>query len=379
MFKTFKEGELFVNRIEAHPKVEFFVNSGSVGLFSYNRMQRNMITSGSTYLGNNLSGSYPFITKDGTLGAFKTVSTSQYAAFNYGDEITGSYPLVASISSDPFVSGQDRPRVEALKNTLDFYTCRYSPQFAFSSSFGDKGTQALRLISIPSIFYGSSIDKGTVSCKFYVSGTLIAELGDPTENGELVQVGPSGSTESGSVAGMVLYREGFIILTGSWDLTAPYTDNFNVFSPATASAPTWRDFFTTGSIVNGTASCCTVPSSSFALEFNGTQHIPTLTMLCHAEKGEFNHSNNPTYVEFGQSDKIPYSSSVQFRERDNIAIKNLVKVPYDEEEPEFEKITYISRIGIFDEEKNLIGVAKVARPVRKKEIDSYTFKLKVDI
>jgi len=376
MFKRFKDGELFINRIEAHPKVEFFVSngvSGSEGIFFFNRTQRNMIPSGSTYLGNNISGSFPFITKDGTLGAFKTVSTEEYAAFDYGDMISGAYPLISSLASEYYEAGGDRLHIDALKNTLNYYTCRYSPHFAFSSSFGDKGTQDLRLLSVPSIFYGSSIEKGTVSCKFYLTGTLIAELGDPLKNGELIQVGPSGSNNSGSIAGVVLYREGFLVLTGSWDLHPSYTDNFVPLSTASV-APAWKHFFTTGS--NGLD---LVPSSSFGFTFNGTQYIPTMTMLCHAEKGDFNHSNNPTYVEFGQTDKIPFSSSVQFRERDNIAIKNLVKVPYDEEEPEFEKTTYISRVGIFDEEKNLIGVAKLATPVRKKEIDSYTIKLKVDI
>ena len=42
------------------------------------------------------------------------------------------------------------------ENTLDFYTV-LSPHYAYSSSFGDKERQHLNLISIPSIFYGSSI------------------------------------------------------------------------------------------------------------------------------------------------------------------------------------------------------------------------------
>lgn len=372
MFKKFKDGEFFINRIQAHPKVEFFVNSGSAGLF-LNRLGDERVPSGNVYLGNNFSGSYPFITKDGALGAFKTVATETYAAFNYGETITGSYPLVSTVSSEYYEPGDSRPRVDALKNTLNHYKARYSPYFAFSSSFGDKAEDDLRLISLPSIVYGSAIEKGTVSCKFYLTGTLIAELGDPNENGELIQVGPSGSNGSGSVAGVVLYREGFLVLTGSWDLHPSYTDNFVPLQTGSV-APAWKHFFTTGS-----NDIDTVKSSSFGLSLNGTQYIPTLTMLCHANKGEFNHSNNPTYVEHGQDDMIPFSSSVAYRERDNIAIKNLVKVPYDEEEPEFEKTTYISRVGIFDEEKNLIGVAKLATPVRKKEIDSYTFKLKVDI
>ena len=372
MFKKFKDGELFINRIKAHPKTELFLNGGVNGTFRLNRLAVNRISSGSAYL-EDISGSYPFVTKEGTLAAFKSVSTAEYAAFGYGTEVTGTAPMSASISSDYFAASADRIRIDALKNTLNYHKPKLSRHFAFSSSLGNKATQAARLVGIPSLFYGSEIEKGTVSCKFYLTGTLIAELGDPYRNGELVQIGPSGSNQSGSVAGVILYKEGFMLLTGSWDLHDTYTDNFVPLTTASV-APAWRHFFTTGS--NGID---LVPSSSFAFDFKGTQYIPTMTMLCQADKGDFNHSNNPTYIEHGQTTKIPFSSSVQYRERDNIAIKNVVNVSYTEEEPEFEKITYISKVGIFDEEKNLIGIAKLATPLRKKEIDSYTIKLKVDI
>ena len=42
----------------------------------------------------------------------------------------------------------------------------------------------------------------------------------------------------------------------------------------------------------------------------------------------------------------------------------------------FKKTTYISSIGIYDENKNLIGIAKVATPVKKTEDREFTFKLK---
>ena len=38
----------------------------------------------------------------------------------------------------------------------------------------------------------------------------------------------------------------------------------------------------------------------------------------------------------------------------------------------------INKIGLYDENKNLIAIAKVATPVRKLETDEYTFKLKLD-
>ena len=81
----------------------------------------------------------------------------------------------------------------------------------------------MRLVSIPSTYYGSSIKKGSINCKWYLTGTLIAELQDIKRNGELIQTGPVGSVGSGSVAGVALYNEGFILITGSWSLHPTYT------------------------------------------------------------------------------------------------------------------------------------------------------------
>ena len=52
---------------------------------------------------------------------------------------------------------------------------------------------------------------------------------------------------------------------------------------------------------------------------------------------------------------------------------------YNDPTASFQKQTYISRVAIYDEDKNLIAIAKLATPVRKRETDSYTFKLKLDI
>ena len=42
-------------------------------------------------------------------------------------------------------------------------------------------------------------------------------------------------------------------------------------------------------------------------------------------------------------------------------------------------MTYISSIGVYDKDRNLIAVAKLANPVRKLESEDFTFKLKLDI
>ena len=101
--------------------------------------------------------------------------------------------------------------------------------------------------------------------------------------------------------------------------------------------------------------------------------------MCSSDLGELNHSNNKTYLKYGQTDKVPVTSSTEYIERSDVEIKNIVPANYKDEQPKFEKITYISKIGIYDEEKNLIAIAKLATPVRKKINDSYLFKIKLDM
>lgn len=322
------------------------------------------------------SSVYPFVTKDGSLSSFKTVDTDAFNSdFQYGDILTGSnYQLTATLSSELFLPGEPveshpKKHLLALKNTLNYYTY-LSPHYTFSSSFGDKRIQELKLISIPSIFYGKSIKKGSVSCKWYVTGTLLAELTDHRRNGELVETyGPN----TGSVAGVVLYSEGFVLLSGSWNLDNSYTDYFNIYEPASLYSPKWIYFLTTGSEGDNI-----VPSSSFDFSFEGIEEIPTITMFAHAEKGEFNYSNNPTFSKFGQNE-LKTTGSHYYIENDEIEIKNITKVNYEEVEPPFEKTTFISKIGIYDNMGELIGIAKLATPVRKREVDSITFKLKLDV
>ena len=60
-------------------------------------------------------------------------------------------------------------------------------------------------------------------------------------------------------------------------------------------------------------------------------------------------------------------------------INNNVDSAFTDVDPDFQKVTYISKVGIYDENKNLIGVAKVAVPIKKTMKNNYTFKLKLDI
>mgnify|MGYP003332734796 FL=1 len=97
----------------------------------------------------------------------------------------------------------------------------------------------------------------------------------------------------------------------------------------------------------------------------------------YANKNELNHSNNETYLESGSYSCD--SGSYFFKESENTVIKNTVKSPFVSGSANFQKQTFISRIGLYDENKKLIGIASLANPVRKTENREFLFKLTLDI
>jgi len=72
------------------------------------------------------------------------------------------------------------------------------------------------------------------------------------------------------------------------------------------------------------------------------------------------------------------TGAYQYIERDMV-IRNTVSASFNEPTASFKKITYISKVTIYDEFKNIIGIATVATPVKKTEQRDLTFKLKLDI
>ena len=389
-YYQFSPDDIIRNTVVTFPKTSFFIYGG-VTYHNNQPYNQGELTSDNVkhippgfvslyeYNVDRPSGQliYPFITKQGSLTTFKTISTKTFNEdFQYGDIMTGSYPLSASITRQYYsIEDTSIPRIDALKNTMNFYRAN-SEHYAYSSDSGtgwNKGVQALNLISIPSIFFGSQIKKGSLELNFYVSGTLIGTLQDHRRNGELIQTGPEGSVGSGSVAGVALYNEGFLLLTGSWDLDDDHTERY--LGPSTTpQAPAWIYFGV------GAQDGITIPSqeSAWALDFRGTTKTQVVTMFANAPKGRINHSNNSTYSKYGDATTAS-TGSLYYSEPRGVRIKNIVSASYIDEDPQFAKETYISKVGIYDENKNLIGIAKVATPVRKTEQRDLTFKLKLDI
>jgi len=109
-------------------------------------------------------------------------------------------------------------------------------------------------------------------------------------------------------------------------------------------------------------------------------------MFCHADKNDLVWSNNPSFIqktsEYAGSYEDVFvlsSGSNHYEEREQIPIKNVVSSSFNNYSASFEPTTYISKIGVYDEDGDLIAVANLATPVKKTTKQDYTFKLKLDL
>ena len=384
-YYKFKDNDLFVNTIEAYPDVKFYIHSGAIYIndksyisgtmpgtpenISISGVPKNYI---SLYEYNinrgNLGKIYPFVVKDGQKTTFKSISKVEWnTQFNYdGNKITSSYNLSSSITRYRITSKSDAQykRLRALRNTIDHYKF-LSVHYDYETYYQ---TNEVNMISIPSIFYGSSIKKGSVNLKYYISGTLAAQASDSRYNGSLVQV--SGS-KTGHVVGTILYNEGVILLTSS----APIDTTLINYETATSSS--WCRFGFGSN--DGSSLALTTLSASYSIEFQGTNHVQTMTMFTKAPYAQLNNSNNPTYLKnSAKSLELVTSGAYEYSE-DKRRLVNVVPSEYNDVLPPMEKETYISKIALYDEHKNLIGIAKLATPVRKTEDREFIFKLKLDL
>jgi len=376
-----KDNDVFINTIEAYPNYKFYIQSGSIYI---NDQQAVSGTYSDNILGvpegfislfeynvNRDVGEriYPFVTKSGQKQKFKTMTNTEFnTQFGYdGSIISSSYNMSSSISKITIdaTTDTDYKYLRSLKSSFNHYSF-WSQRFNFSNFETPTVSNPVVLLNVPSIFYGNSLKKGEVTLNAYISGTLVATLNDSRQNGELVQTfGPT----TGSVEGVVMYDEGIIVLTGSSTLGT-------MGSAPGAIDQKWTSFGF--GIESGEAMTLKQLSGSYSLEFDTVSQLQNMTILAKAPYGELNHSNNPTYLKYTGHEPTYSTSSYQFIET-NREIKNVVPAAQTDVEPPFQKETYISKICIYDKNKRLIGICKLATPIRKTEVNEYLFKMKIDL
>ena len=203
----------------------------------------------------------------------------------------------------------------------------------------------LRLFHVPSLFYGKQIEPGSVRVtdgmyntrkiirvfqddgrgSLYVSGSMTRDISGEEYTGERRRK-----------VGNVFYSEGLVVFT----------------DPAL-----WDMFDSTSTLWNGSQ------TGSFpdlvALDFRGQGKIYTKTFNCRMPAAEVNASNNPTFSIWDDRGTSELDDDIREVARDD-------------------GTTYVTAVGLYNEERVLIAVAKLAQPIRKREKDKINIRLKMD-
>ncbi|QDP62127.1 MAG: hypothetical protein GOVbin1807_126 [Prokaryotic dsDNA virus sp.] len=408
--EKFHPDDLFVNTIKAHPELSFTIYNSEVYINNKpNLVGQNANTLStpkgymslyelnidrSTGLIQPISGEQSLLIADrkrynSLAGIPHRDPTNPNDFVQYTPSISGSYPMSASITRiNSTVSSVNvgngvvsaNRYISALRVPAEKYV-KFSKHFQLEGSLSGSGqvltrnlvTSPANLINVPFIFFESTLKRGSVNLKYYITGSLIAECADTKQNGELIET--TGSNV-GATVGLVMYDEGILVLTASHNLDE---GNSIVYDGSTAASASWMYF---GAGANdGITHDATIASASFGITAKGTSYTQVMTMFCHARKGELNHSNNPTSynsASAGQTIQSFSTSSYSYSEP-RIPIKNIVSSSYSGYDEDFSKTTYISKVGIYDEDGNLIMIASLATPKRKKLNDEFTIKLTYDI
>jgi hypothetical protein len=175
------------------------------------------------------------------------------------------------------------------------------------------------ILHIPSIFYGRRLVPGSVRIIDYthnVNGELYCDNG----LGAMYLYNGAGLTAPYDVHGDF----------DEWQATSIFYDEGLV-----VVRESYHDWIGRGALSSS-------DGTRLRVEFSGSTYIQSMVFMCRMGPGEANMSNSPSWT------------------------------------PSAGK-TYVTSLGLYNEERELVAVAKIAQPIRKREQDNIDIRLRLDI
>ena len=199
---------------------------------------------------------------------------------------------------------------------------------------------------------GEIVDASNTSRKvglmFYDAGTAVLDLSKIMWGSQHVSGAISSVVGNPTVGGLSTNET--VIGSGSVLQTA-YGSN-----PSARFIP---DFLTSGSIddiVDHIASCRFSSGSNTAVTFQNITSINSTLLFCRATADEFNYSSNPTYVD-GDGRIIVVDEGQEDTQR---------------------AFSFVTTVGMYDANDNLLAVAKLSRPIEKNDEKDLTVRVRLD-
>ena len=187
-----------------------------------------------------------------------------------------------------------------------------------------------------------------VGLMFYDAGTAVLDLSKIIFGDQHVSGAISSVVGNPSISGLATNET---VIGAGGTLETAYGSNL--------SAKFIPDFLTSGSIddiVDHLASCRFSSGSNTAVTFQNITNINSTLLFCRATADEFNYSSNPTYVD---SDG------------------RIVVIDAGQEDTQ-RGFSFITTVGMYDANDNLLAVAKLSRPIEKNDEKDLTVRIRLD-
>jgi hypothetical protein len=305
-------------------------------------------------------------------GYFQSVYDYPYLSSSANHMFDLSFGLAPTYATQPSASGEEGTIKNAIWNQMSQVTYGYDPTGSIipinrSGSLTPSGVglagpimEDIVVINFSRLLAKDEIKKesfsmvlgtGNYATPFDAEGVTLSDLGASTAYKNNSPLGEYSILYSGSTAtsmgaqGLLFYQAGFAVVAGA-----------AVFSNADAFASS--SILGTQTYENSIVSqSCDDLSSGLRrriqnISFNNTTELNSSIYFCKVDHGDFNYSSNPTYV-----------SGSKIRVKETIGDSPM---------------TYITTVGLYSEDNELLAVAKLSEPIKNSATDASTFRVRLD-
>tara|TARA_R100001594_G_scaffold7061_3_gene19497 strand:- start:1391 stop:2500 length:1110 start_codon:yes stop_codon:yes gene_type:complete len=157
------------------------------------------------------------------------------------------------------------------------------------------------------------------------------------------------AARQGTGVGLIYYQAGIVVLSSSIFGTQGMVGD-DVIPVATGPKSEHVHAVITGSSIQN--NCDSIRHRLYDIDFNNTVELNSTIYYCRAHHNEFNYSSNPTYVSASK-----------------IVTKNV-----SSDTP----VSYISTIGLYSPDNELLAVAKLSEPLKKDPTTELTLRVRLD-
>jgi len=154
----------------------------------------------------------------------------------------------------------------------------------------------------------------------------------------------------GDIVGHVYYQAGIAVITASF-FSGAFGDPANVPTGALKKTKTAVNYALTSSTITEIANGLRFTWDN--LDFNNTTELNSTIYFCRANTQNFNYSANPTYLTASK-----------------IRVKN--------ENPKAEPVSYVTTVGLYSADNELLAVAKLSEPLKKSPSNELTLRVRLD-